>query len=93
MPPATDSLDGAVELWDLDGTDADRRQHGIDGTYGYRRELLAEPAVTVRPAVGDLVLLRTTRIHAVRPTWSGERLTLSGFVGYVGETSPLRLWS
>ncbi|MGH4022166.1 MAG: hypothetical protein ACRDT0_23620 [Pseudonocardiaceae bacterium] len=92
VPPGNND-DGAVELWDFGVFDIDRIRHGIDSTYGYRRELLAEPAVVVRPEVGDLLLLRSTRVHAVRPTSVGQRVTLSGFVGHVSAAAPLRLWS
>jgi hypothetical protein len=82
--------EGALELWDAT---VDETEHGIDGTYGYRRELLPAPALTLHPELGDLVLLRSTRVHAVRPTSEGERMTLSGFIGHRDAAHPLQLWS
>lgn len=82
--------EGAVELWD---TTEGGAEHGIDGTYGYRRELLPAPAVVVHPEPGDLLILRSTRVHAVRPTSAGERVTLSGFIGHRDADTPLHLWS
>ncbi len=85
--------EGAVEIWNRGLEDEDRRRHGVAGTYGYRRELLGEPSLVIRPQVGDLVLLRSSRLHAVAPTSTGERITLSGFVGYSSVADQLLLWS
>jgi 2OG-Fe(II) oxygenase superfamily len=82
--------EGAVEVWN---TSAGGTEHGIEGTYGYRRELLPAPAVVVHPEPGDLLLLRSTRVHAVRPTSAGRRVTLSGFIGHRSAETPLQLWS
>ncbi|MFY1695704.1 MULTISPECIES: 2OG-Fe(II) oxygenase [unclassified Solwaraspora] len=85
--------DGLLQLWDVDPYTVDRTDHGVAGTYGYRRDLLGEPAVSLAPRTGDLVLLRSDRVHAVTPTHHGRRVTLSGFIGYADPADPLRLWS
>lgn len=91
--PRGEDDEGALELWDLGIDDSALIGDGLWGTYGYQREGLPEPTVVVRPQVGDLVMLRTTRVHAVRPTSSGQRVSLSGFVGHSSRSDPLMLWS
>jgi hypothetical protein len=93
VPQNESGDEGALELWDLGLADSNLIGEGLWGTYGYRRELLPEPGIVVRPRVGDLVMLRTTRVHAVRPTHSGERVTFSGFIGHSSRNEPLLLWS
>ncbi|MFJ7074429.1 2OG-Fe(II) oxygenase [Streptomyces sp. NPDC098781] len=93
VPEGAGDGEGALELWDLGLADSELIGDGLWGTYGYRREALPSPEVVVRPQVGDLVMLRTTRMHAVRPTCSGERVTFSGFIGHSSGSDPLLLWS
>lgn len=90
--PADDD-EGHVQLWDLDPYSVARLDDSVAGTYGYRRDLLPDPAVSLAPQAGDLVLLRSDRVHAVTPTHHGRRVTLSGFIGYADPPAPLRLWS
>ncbi|WTW94317.1 2OG-Fe(II) oxygenase [Streptomycetaceae bacterium NBC_01309] len=81
--------DGAIEVWDAGRETRGRLVRG----YGYAREAQREPDLVVRPVEGDLVLIRTSLLHAVRPTVAGRRVTLSGFIGHAGGHEPLRLWS
>jgi hypothetical protein len=84
---------GMLELWNLGLADGDVIGESTWGTYGYQRKDLPPPEVRIQPKAGDLVMLRTTRVHAVQPTRVGERVTLSGFVGHTGVAHPLLLWS
>ncbi|GAA4097313.1 2OG-Fe(II) oxygenase [Nonomuraea soli] len=93
MPAQEHDSEGALELWDFGLMDEAVIGRSSWGTYGYRRETLPNPTIRIRPAVGDLIILRTTRLHAVQPTCDGERITLSGFIGCSGPDEPLRLWS
>ena len=85
--------EGAIDVWDLGLSDLDPGAHRPTGTYGFQRSLLPPPALVIAPRAGDLVLLRTTRLHAVRATRRGVRVTFSGFVGHAGPERPLRMWS
>lgn len=84
---------GEIEMWNLRLTDLSPELHGVDGTYGFRYDLLPRADVVLRPGRGDLVLLCSNRLHAVRPTSRGVRLSVSGFIGLQDESAPMRLWS
>jgi 2OG-Fe(II) oxygenase superfamily len=84
---------GEIELWNLSLHDLNMDQHQVQGTYGFRYELLPQADLVVQPKQGDLVVLCSNRLHAVRPTTQGTRVSMSGFIGLRDETEPLRLWS
>ncbi|MFJ3190531.1 2OG-Fe(II) oxygenase [Streptomyces halstedii] len=86
---------GELEVWDHRVTDeqyADIAEQ-YPGSYGYPRETLPESAVLIKPEPGDLVLVNTSCVHAIRKITKGRRLTVSGFVGNFGADLPLRCWS
>ncbi|MEV6384392.1 2OG-Fe(II) oxygenase [Streptomyces sp. NPDC051773] len=93
MPQDLEGKEGTLEMWNLGLPDEKSIGSAKWGTYGYRRELLPDPDVSIRPEAGDLIMLRTTRLHAVHPTRTGERISLSGFMGHSSPQAPLRLWS
>ncbi|QYC45213.1 hypothetical protein Nocox_38315 [Nonomuraea coxensis DSM 45129] len=66
---------------------------GSDGTYGYPPHALPPPDVVLKPNAGDLVIVRSTRLHSVARTSAGERVTISGFIGLTTDASEARLWS
>jgi len=87
---------GELEIWDYtisdeiyDNTLADV----VKNSYGFHRSNLPPSAVCITPQVGDLILLNTTFVHAVKKVIKGHRVTVSGHIGYWGEDQPLRLWS
>ena len=92
------SMGGELDIWNfvLTPEEYDRRRLiGEDGqrSYGLDRALIGPPATTIRPAIGELVLFCANRVHAVRPSYGGNRVTLSCFVGYSNDSSPLVSWS
>ncbi|MFD5127139.1 2OG-Fe(II) oxygenase [Streptomyces olindensis] len=89
--PRSEGGEGAIELWNIGFNDT--VLNGAQGTYGYPRALLPEPDAVIKPEAGDLVLLRSDHVHAVRQTNNGQRITLSGFIGHSGSQAALRLWS
>jgi len=91
----TSGSGGELELWNFKVSDIEYERSSNDyrGSYGYPRSMLPEESVVVTPEVGDLILLDTTRVHAVRGVTEGRRITLSGFIGSWGEEQPLRCWS
>ena len=84
---------GELCLWNKKVNDDEWRGLGLKGSYGYNLAQLGEPAHTLSPATGDLILIDTERVHAVSPVLSGARLTLSGFVGCVSDNESLVCWS
>lgn len=85
---------GTLCIWDLSPDQVDKL--GIrprTGTYGYDSDLLPDPDLAIKPATGDLVIVRSTRLHSVAETRRGRRVSVSGFIGYIDDSSALRLWS
>lgn len=86
---------GELESWDCVITDDTYRdiERDYPGSYGYLRDLLPQESLVFDPAAGDLVLINTLHVHAVRKVKQGRRMTISGFVGVSGPDQPLRCWS
>lgn len=86
---------GGLEAWDHIVSDEEYYALGRDyeGSYGYSREQLPEQSLVIAPQVGDLILINTAFVHAVRKITHGRRITVSGFVGSRGMSEPLRCWS
>lgn len=82
---------GDVELWLIEPTVEQGKQLEIHD--GLARETLSEPALTIRPCVGDLLLFNSELIHCVSPGVGGRRVTASCFVGYKGTEQALTYWS
>lgn len=61
--------------------------------YGMDLEPLGEPDITVKPEVGELILFNARKLHAVAAGEGSDRLTVSCFLGYRGESQPLTIWS
>ncbi len=83
---------GTLQIWknELSPEEFDtlrQNSYGIDPT------LLGKPDLDVTPEPGDLVLFDSTKMHAVTPGQGGQRLSLSCFIGYRGESQPLTYWS
>ena len=91
LQPAEDG--GALEIWDHVFSDKDCEKHNLKGSYGFSRDLLPKDSLVIHPEQGDLILLNTTKVHAIRKILRGERITISGFIGYWGKQKPLKYWS
>ena len=87
------SLGGEVEFWDLELSDEDYEKLKGQRHYGINRNDLPPPSVTYKPKVGDLLILNSRKIHAVRKSTSEKRITLSCFIAYIGNNEPLYYWS
>lgn len=61
--------------------------------YGIEVRALGPPDLVVMPRPGDLLIFNSRKIHAVSPGTGANRLALSCFVGYRGESQPLTFWS
>ncbi|MGN6105301.1 MAG: 2OG-Fe(II) oxygenase [Kofleriaceae bacterium] len=86
---------GELELWDyvVDESQYAKCKQEYEGSYGYPRSRLPRTSLLLAPEVGDLVLINSLRMHAVRKVTAGRRITLSGFIGHWGDDRPLRCWS
>jgi hypothetical protein len=71
---------GELEIWD------------VLGQNGLTRADLPPPAVTLRPALGDLVILDVRRMHAVRAFRGALRVSVQSCIGFE-PGKPLQLWN
>lgn len=84
---------GELEVWSLRPNDEEVRQY-YTGEYDFfDLAKLPPPAAVIRPGVGELVLMLSDRIHAVRPSEGGPRVSMSCFIGHSGEQDRLVLWN
>ncbi|MBR8343526.1 2OG-Fe(II) oxygenase [Burkholderia ambifaria] len=91
----TSESGGELEAWDFIVEDPEYVRMGgkYDGSYGYTRDMLPRNSIVVTPRVGDLIMINTAYVHAIRKIEVGDRLTISGFVGSAGADRPLMCWS
>lgn len=84
---------GELEVWNTRPSEDEYQHLKSDRHYGIDRHLLRPADFTTRPKDGDLIIINPRFIHAVRPVQHTPRITLSSFIGYFGEQSPLIYWS
>jgi hypothetical protein len=63
------------------------------GDYGLDRSTLGEPAYSLLPAQGDLVMFDASIIHGVARVARGSRVTAACFLGYVSPSSPMVIFA
>lgn len=83
---------GELMMWRDEITDAEFLRRRGDN-YGMDIEPLGEPDIVVKPQMGDLILFNARKLHAVAPGAGSDRLTLSCFLGFRGDSLPLTFWS
>jgi predicted 2-oxoglutarate/Fe(II)-dependent dioxygenase YbiX len=84
---------GELEIWDLIPDD-EQVAELYCGDYDFLDTARLPPSTAlIRPGVGELVLMLSNRIHAVRPSSGGPRVSMSCFVGSTGEAERLVLWN
>jgi hypothetical protein len=83
---------GELEVWGLKPSYAEFIELSCDDLHFDRRKL-PSPKVVYKPQTGDLVLFDSGRVHAVRPSQQGPRVSMSCFIGYRGLERPLTYWS
>jgi CRP-like cAMP-binding protein len=84
---------GELEIWDLIPNE-EQVAELYAGDYDFLDTAKLPPsAALIRPGVGELVLMLSNRIHAVRPSSGGPRVSMSCFVGNTGEDERLVLWN
>ncbi|MCW7552644.1 2OG-Fe(II) oxygenase [Endozoicomonas gorgoniicola] len=91
----TPEYGGEIEIWDWIATQEDFyrfKDSRTDFAYAFDRTLIPEADLLIKPNTGDLILFNSNNVHAVTPS-SDDRLSISCFIGYCGDDSPLVLWS
>lgn len=88
-------IGGELEIWDWVVTDEEFKclkdqREGF--SYALNRERIRKSNILLKPDIGDLILFNSNNVHAVTPS-SGERLSISCFIGYCGMEKPLVVWS
>jgi len=84
---------GELEVWDIRPSPPEYQALKRERHYGIDRDHLPPADFSTRPQDGDLIIINPRFIHAVRPVHRSPRITLSSFIGYFGEQSPLIFWS
>ncbi|WP_425259084.1 cyclic nucleotide-binding domain-containing protein [Rubrivivax sp. RP6-9] len=84
---------GELEIWDLIPNEAQVAEL-YTGDYDFLDSTKLPPsAALIKPGVGELVLMLSNRVHAVRASSGGPRVSMSCFVGSTGEPERLVLWN
>jgi hypothetical protein len=87
---------GDLELWDLEvptWSDYDLLR-SKKWAYALERSLLPEPTATISIEPGTLLIAAASKPHAVTPcAGAGQRLSVSGFIGYSSPQAPLLVFS
>ena len=84
---------GETEFWNLEPTESEYKELMKGRNYGIERNLLPDADNVYKPKTGDLLILNSRRVHAVRPTLDDSRITTSCFIGYQSPEVPLVYWS
>ncbi len=84
---------GELEVWDYEPNE-EQEAMLMTGEYDFldRDKIPVEPLV-VKPRVGEMILFRSSCVHAVRASKGGKRTATSCFVGYYGNDKPLTYWA
>ncbi|MEO0734575.1 MAG: 2OG-Fe(II) oxygenase [Bacteroidota bacterium] len=84
---------GVLHIWPYEPT-ADELEWLRVGHHDFLdASKLGRQPIELRPATGELILFRSSCVHAVTRVTRGQRTTASCFIGYYGETNPLRCWA
>lgn len=87
---------GDLELWDMEVPEKSDYEalRSKEFSYALDRDLLPAPTATIEIDPGTLVIANASKPHAVTPcAGAGQRLSVSGFLGYSGPDAPLRAFS
>ncbi|NKY49675.1 2OG-Fe(II) oxygenase [Nocardia vermiculata] len=84
---------GELEVWDSYPSEDDYRALSGARVWGVDRDAVGEPALTVRPRVGEAIFIDPRRVHAVTPSRDRPRVTIGLFIGVRGRDQPLGVWS
>ncbi len=84
---------GELEIWDFEPTYEEIKSL-YTGNYDFidRKQLPGEP-ICIKPKAGELILFRSSCVHAVTGSSGGMRTAASCFIGFYGEDQPLTVWA
>ncbi len=92
----TPEFGGELEIWDVKPSTI-KHSEIHDKEYQYEgiidRRILPPATTVIRPQLGELILFDSARVHAVRASHGGPRVSMSMFVGYRNQHEPLTYWS
>ena len=83
---------GELELWRRGYPNHEYERLSAGPGKGFDRNQIGEPDAVISTMPGQLTLIHSTRVHAVRPS-SEWRTSMSCFVGYQTRQQPLFYWS
>jgi len=92
----TPKYGGELEIWKVKPSSL-KQPEIHDKEYEYEgiidRQILPPATTVIKPQVGELILFDSTRVHAVRASHGGPRVSMSMFIGYRNQQEPLTYWS
>ncbi|POM25372.1 hypothetical protein BTM25_40160 [Actinomadura rubteroloni] len=88
---ATPRAGGDLHLWLREPTPDESAT--IRAVEGLDPESVGPPALTFRPAAGDLIMFSSAMLHAVAPARDEPRVGTAAFVASRGPGEPLAYWS
>ncbi|AFY53458.1 hypothetical protein Riv7116_0879 [Rivularia sp. PCC 7116] len=92
----TPKFGGELEIWNVKPA-ATKQPEIHDKEYKYEgiidRSILPSATAVIKPQIGELILFDSARVHAVRASHGGPRVSMSMFIGYRNQEEPLTYWS
>ncbi len=92
----TPKFGGELEIWNVKPSST-KQPEIHDKEYKYEgiidRRILPAATAVIKPQIGELILFDSTRVHAVRASHGGPRVSMSMFIGYRNQEEPLTYWS
>ncbi|MDP9933599.1 2OG-Fe(II) oxygenase [Variovorax paradoxus] len=85
----TSSSGGELELWDLQLSAAEYQAIREPGKAGVTAHSLRPRDLSIAPDTGDLIIFRSTSLHAIQQAGGRPRVTCSSFIGYNSVEKPL----
>ncbi len=86
-------IGGQIDIWNKE-PDIEEFESMRDGRYDFiPREALPSNFVRIKPKVGELMLFRSSCVHAVLPSQSSARVAFSCSLGYFGLGESLSIWA
>ncbi len=83
---------GELEIWDYAPDDTEVKSL-YTGTHDFiDRQKIPKRSIRLRPQAGELILVQSSKLHAVRAGYGGKRTSFSCFTAYRGSEQPLTYW-
>lgn len=89
----TSTVGGELELWNVRPSVDEYEALRNSASHGIDIDKLPPSSAIIKPEAGDLILFRSTNLHAVHKVGGQPRITWASFVGVRTDAEPLLLWS